>query len=238
MVVLSDDGVRYREDGSRGKAEQASDWVARLEITGEAVLGNPILPSGEAQRESVTLDLREWEQVLKPGDPVLHLHIPGDGPMTWEACQESFWQALEFFPKHYPDYHFRAFMCGSWILNNWFAEVLPGDSNLVRFQRGVHLFPIPMRAADTYWRVFGEYELPADLSTLPRRSSLQRAIAEALEAGRDADWRAGGVCSCPKTSGEGPRSIGERGLRTSCPSTSSARDILQGRSSNRRKRCW
>ncbi len=204
VLLLSEDGVRYRPDGSRGIGESETDWVARLVVRDDTVTGNPILPTGAARPTAVRLSRVEWEQVLAPGDPALHLHIPGDGPMTLASCQESFRRAMEFFPRHYPEYRFRAFLCGSWILNTWLAEVLPPEANMVQLQREVYLFPIPMRAEDTYWRIFGERFLPDDLSQLPRASRLQRALAEALESGRGMPIGGGGCLLLAEDLGRGP----------------------------------
>ena len=148
--------------------------------------------------EEVTLPAAEWEQVLAPGDPVLNLHIPGGSAMSHAACGESFQQAMAFFPKHYPDYHYRAFVCSSWILNTWLAEVLPPTSNLARFQREVYLFPTGVWLPSMYDRVFGRQELPEDPSELPRDTGLQRAIVEALESGTGPGTGGGGCFRLPE----------------------------------------
>ncbi len=199
VVALSGEGQPFTAAGQRACDEAPADgWTSQFSLTEAGAVGNPILPTGRALRQEVTLPATEWEQVLAPGDPVLHLHIPGGEPMTHADCGESFRRAMEFFPRHYPDYHYRAFVCGSWILNSWLAEVLPPESNLVRFQREVYLFPIELWVPAMYDRVFGAEELPQDLSQLPRKTGLQRIIVDALESGRGVGAGAGGLFLFPE----------------------------------------
>lgn len=199
VLALCESGARYTREGQLDRRGSASEtWEARLEVTEEAVTGSPMLPTGRAVRKEVRLPLTEWEPVLAPGDASVNLHIPGGEPLTHAACGESFRKAMAFFSRHYPDYHYRAFCCGSWILNSWLEEVLPPDSNLVRFQRELYLFSIGVWVSAMYNRVFGREELPADPGELPRDTQLQRAIAEALESGRGVGSGAGGALLFPE----------------------------------------
>ena len=187
VIALSADGVRFRPDGQilREGDDPEGAWEARLSVSGTAVTGNPILPEGHAVQEQVTLALGEWRQVLDGGDPVLHLHIPGGEPMDYDACGEAFERALEFFPQHFPDYQFNAFMCGSWLLDTALQELASETSNMVRFQREVYLFPIGLSDDSLASALFGglRRKLPEDLSDYPRETSLQRAYLDAVEAG-------------------------------------------------------
>jgi hypothetical protein len=190
VLALSADGVSYRADGQIARKEEAA-WTASLAVSDREVTGSPIVPTGHAVREPVTLSLAEWRPALLPGDPVLNLHIPSGSPMSHQACGDAFRTALGFFPRHYPDYHFVAFHCGSWILNTWLQEVLPPTSNLVRFQHEVYLYPIALWPPTMTDRAFGR--LPDDLSQAPRDTRLRRALLEVLEAGREPPV-GGGAC--------------------------------------------
>lgn len=183
VVALSEDGVRFRPDGQipRDGDDPAGAWTARLRVDERVVEGTPIHPAGYALRRMVELPTDEWRQVLGPGDPVLHIHIPGGEPMYYDQCGRSFEMALEFFPRHFPNYTFHAFMCGSWILNTAIQEIMPESSNLVRFQREVYLFPIGLSDESLPQNIFGE--IPEDLTTAPRNTSMQRAYIDAMQAG-------------------------------------------------------
>lgn len=187
VLALSEDGVRFRPDGQvlRPGDDCEGSWEAQLSVADGVAQGNPILPQGRALTDQVRLSLDEWQQVLAPGDPVLHLHIPGGEPMAYDACGEAFRQALEFFPRHFPEYRFNAFMCGSWILDTALQEIAAETSNMVRFQREVYLFPIGLRDDSLPSGLFGGLlrKMPEDLSQAPRDTSLQRAYLDARGSG-------------------------------------------------------
>ena len=197
VVALAEEGMQYTGDGRvPSSREQAETWTASLVFNGEEAIGYPILPNGYAAREEVRLPLREWEQVLGKGDPAVNVHIPGGSRMSHAECGESFRMAIEFFPRHFPAYQWAAFCCGSWILNTWLEEVLPSDSNLVRFQRELYLFPTSQWPDSMLHRVFGEG--PLDPATAPRDTGLRRAIVSALEHGHDLRGGGGGMFLFPQ----------------------------------------
>lgn len=188
VVALAEDGMTYTPDGRRPRGEQAEAWTATLTVNDAEAIGYPLHPAGRAIHDQVRLSLSDWRQELSPGDKVLHVHIPGGAPLGHPACGDSFRRAMEFFPRHYPDYRFVAFCCSSWILNTWLADVLPAHSNLVRFQRELYLFPTSQWPNSMLHRVFSKR--PIDPATAPRDTELRRAIVSALE--QDHDLRGGG----------------------------------------------
>ncbi|MEV0588323.1 acyltransferase domain-containing protein [Nonomuraea sp. NPDC050310] len=122
------------------------------------------------------------------GDPVLSVHIPDFmGPMSPEACDASYAWAREFFPAHFPDERHVLAVCYSWLLDRQLAEYLPAESNIVAFQR---------RFRELYHRedngligfIYGR-DLPPE--ELPRRTALERAVADHLAAGRTWGYAAG-----------------------------------------------
>ncbi|WP_201260934.1 acyltransferase domain-containing protein [Embleya scabrispora] len=129
-----------------------------------------------------------------PDDPALELHIPDFlGPMSPAACDESLDLARAFFPRHYPEERYAVAVCGSWLLDPQLREYLPPESNIIRFQRRFHLYSDPTgpRPEDTapIGFVFGDPGLP--VPSLPRDTSLQRAIGDHLRAGRHWHVRTG-----------------------------------------------
>jgi hypothetical protein len=124
----------------------------------------------------------------------LGLHIPEAGPLTPEAVTASLDAARAFFPRHFPDEHYTHFACGSWLLDPQLLEYLPESSNIVRFQRRFELEPYEEPEgidcdAEVLRFVFRTLTTPLD--RLPRRSVLQRAVVDHLEAGRHWRWRRG-----------------------------------------------
>lgn len=120
-----------------------------------------------------------------PGGPELEVHIPDfSGPLTPAACDASLARAREFFPRHFPTESYQVAGCYSWLLDPQLAEYLPAESNILRFQRRFRLVEQAAEPHDTVpvGFVFGDPDLAVD--TLPRRTSVERAIGDHLRAGR------------------------------------------------------
>jgi hypothetical protein len=185
VLALAEDGVEFNSagyiDAETEAATSHGGWTARLEMDEEAVTGCPVSPTGVGLRCQVRLPLKTWRPVLKPGDPMLDTHIPGGGGMTPERCADTMRQALEFFPRYFPDRPFVGFACGSWILNPQLAEIYTPDSNMVKWQRELYLYPIPSGSRSGVTFVFGTDDI--DPKTAPRDTSLRRALLEHLDAG-------------------------------------------------------
>ncbi|MFB3882406.1 MAG: acyltransferase domain-containing protein [Armatimonadota bacterium] len=197
VLALAGDGVRYNAAGQVPESGGGSDgWTARLSVGDDAITGYPIVPVGKAVASEVTLPADEWETALAKGDPVLNIHIPGGGPLAHDLCGDSIRQALDFFPRHFPERPFAAFCCGSWILNTWLQEALPATANLVRFQREFYLFPIRLSGEWALRHVFDE--VPEDLSQAPRDTQLRRAMLDQLASGQPIPTGGGGCFMLPE----------------------------------------
>lgn len=118
-----------------------------------------------------------------PSGWVLSTHIPRSGPLTQEAVDASFAWARQFFAEHFPDYPAEPFHCYSWLLDPELAAALPDTSNIARFQRRWTLMGEPGNGdEDAVFFTFARRP-PVDLSTLPRDTTLQRAILDRLASG-------------------------------------------------------
>lgn len=127
-------------------------------------------------------------------DPALALHIPDfHGPLAPAACDESLRLAREFFRRHFPTERYAVAVCGSWLLDPQLREYLPEHANIIRFQRRFHLHtePADHPPEDTapIGFVFGDPDLPPE--SLPRDTTLQRAIGDHLRTGRHWHTRTG-----------------------------------------------
>ncbi|MHB9025259.1 MAG: acyltransferase domain-containing protein [Armatimonadota bacterium] len=184
VLALSEAGIRFRRDGLVDGTNEIFDedaWTAEYTADGDRARGNPISPDGHARPEPVELDLREWQEVLSPGDPVLHVHIPAGSKMDGAACLDSYRRALDFFPRYFPEFAFRAFACSSWLLDSQFAQLLPATSNIVQFVKSYYTYPVKSGDEGAFDRVFGGR--PADLAAAPRDTALRRAILDFTQTG-------------------------------------------------------
>lgn len=125
-----------------------------------------------------------------PDEWVLSTHIPQTGPLSPESVDASFAAAAEFFGTHFADFGVRDLFCNSWLLDPRLPDVLPAESNMVRFQQRWSLYgPAQPGDKDALFFTFRRRG-DVDLDTLPRDTTLQRAVIDRI---RDGDhwgvWR-------------------------------------------------
>ncbi|OHD75291.1 MAG: hypothetical protein A2177_14020 [Spirochaetes bacterium RBG_13_68_11] len=201
-AILAEGGRRFRDDGqfadadggsaATGSAAPQATWTSRFVEEERGWQGSVVDAGGRVQPASVFLDRGDWNPAARRGDPVIAVHIPAtgrfNGPLTREACADSFRRAIPFFAKHLPGNRPRLLTCESWMLDPQLARFLPLDSNLASFQRFFHLLPVPgADDSQTLERVFGG--TIADWSKAPRDTSLRRIIAD--HAADGIRWRMG-----------------------------------------------
>jgi hypothetical protein len=122
-------------------------------------------------------------QAFREGDPALGVHIPESGPLSPEACDNSFARARPFFAGHFPETPTSLGICTSWLLDPQLAEYLEPDSNVIRFQRRFELIGDgPDGDAEILRFVF--HRIGPNIDDLPQRTTLERAIVAHLRAGK------------------------------------------------------
>ncbi|MBN1671518.1 MAG: DUF5596 domain-containing protein [Kiritimatiellae bacterium] len=213
VLALAQDGLTFRANGEMHEGSDAArapdGWTSTLEVTGTEIAGFPIDPRGCVVRRQMRLPARDWQPALAPEDPILEIHIPtGPPPMAHDLCGESLRRAMAFFPKYFPDRPFKAFVCSSWILDPQLEALLKPESNLVRFQKEVYLYPLLGAGATMNSAVFGLGT--KDIRTAPRRTSMQRALAEHIEKG--GRLRSGGCFLFPEDFDWGTQVYRSRGV--------------------------
>ena len=108
-----------------------------------------------------------------------------------DLCAVSFKQAFEFFDQHFPDRHAKAIVCHSWMFNPALEKILPATSNLVQLLDEVYLYPWSKNRRDGFFFIFGLKGETAEISELPKETSLQRAILDYISQGNL--WHGGGM---------------------------------------------
>lgn len=125
---------------------------------------------------------------------LLSISVPDSGPLTGRAVDASLASARGFFSAHFPDAAPRFAHCTSWLLDPHLASVLPHEAHVVRFQRRFTLFGGPAPGDDdAVWFACGHRRLAdlADLASLPRDTTLRRAVVSRIEAGGHWEIRQG-----------------------------------------------
>ena len=120
---------------------------------------------------------------VEPGEWVIGVHIPETGPLTSEAVDESFAQAREFFPRHFPEYPVKTATLGSWLIDPYLLDHLPQDSNMVRFGRRFTPYGEPRDSQDSaIFFTFRSHDLD-HLDKFPQDTTLQRLVVDRIKQG-------------------------------------------------------
>ncbi|MBQ7363302.1 MAG: DUF5596 domain-containing protein [Clostridia bacterium] len=112
------------------------------------------------------------------GDEVLDIHIPAVGKLDIEECKRSLELAKQFFPKYFPDFNFKCFVCHSWLLDDTLKKYLPKNSNIIRF--GDMFTKTAVDDSNALIRYMFEWDTTVD--NLPSRTPKSAAAAKIKEA--------------------------------------------------------
>lgn len=146
------------------------------------ITGNLYAEDGLNLAEPVTL--ANPVCLLKQGDMVLSVHVPGKEKMSDELVESAFQQALPFFKRYFPEMKFKAYICSSWLLDPDLSRFLNKESNILRFQRR---FCIPFKQCYNpalYTFIFNRPKV-CPLEELVPQNRFQREILEYVKAGGD-----------------------------------------------------
>ena len=170
--------------GSLFCEDETDAFDAVFTETADAYIGNPYDEKGRIRRERVTLPKSEWHEKLVPGDEVINLHIPQGVPFTEEALDQTMADIRAFLAKYFPDHAYKAFFCGSWLLDPQLGDLLGEDSNIAKFGRRF----TPVSAKSDGMGVFRfAFLMPnndIDFEALPEKTRLQRAVKQHYLAGK------------------------------------------------------
>lgn len=135
---------------------------------------------GRLQFEPMVLkeDMIGQNATIPAGTEVLNVHIPAKEPLDMEACRRSFQWAEHFFG---PDP--RIYVCDSWLLSPHLKEILPEESNIIRFQKMFDITKVYYTYPQAEQRVF--QDILDDKNRYPERTILQKNLKKYLLEGND-----------------------------------------------------
>lgn len=120
---------------------------------------------------------------LKMGESFIGVHIPSTGPLKMEEVNQSLNMARVFLAKYFPEVKYSYFSCLSWLLDDTLKDLLPQDSNILKF---AELFTIvdnaPSDAILHY--VFGLGVNRDNIDRQECRSSFAKKVKAAIQNGK------------------------------------------------------
>lgn len=170
--------------GARTYEDPEGSWEAVITETENFWEGYPFGSDSLVQKQPVRLEKNHWKKVLAQGDPVVQLHIPASGKLTEDAVTESIERMRRFLRTYYPDFDYKAFACGSWLLNPILEELLGSESNIVRF--GKRFYPLTRKIHGTgvFYFVFMQPNNNCPLEDLPENTRLEKALKQYYLSGK------------------------------------------------------
>ena len=119
---------------------------------------------------------------IEAGAKGLNVHIPEGESLAFEKCMDSFRRAERFFAgrgEGKPEFY----MCDSWLLSPALKELLPADSNIIRFQDLFRIVKVHYAFPQAEQRIFGD--ILEDKSRYPEDTSLRRKAKRYFQEGND-----------------------------------------------------
>ena len=95
---------------------------------------------------------------------------------TPEALDETDAKIRAFLAKYYPEYKYRAFFCGSWLLDPTLVDLLGEETNISKFCKRFIPFGVKSAGTSPFGYVFHTYGNDINISALPEDSRLQRLL--------------------------------------------------------------
>jgi len=115
---------------------------------------------------------------------VVQLHIPSAGKLTEEAVCESIAQMRILLKKYYPDYPYKAFACGSWLLNPVMADLLGEESNIVKFGKRFQPMTIKTHGTGVFYFAFLQPDRNCNIASLPENNRFEKVVKEYYLSGK------------------------------------------------------
>ncbi len=158
------------------------DFDAFFEEQDEYFVGTPIDVNGRCENRIVKLDKNEYSVRLRPGDDCISVHIPSQGSLSKETCDQSYQRALRTFAEFYPELAPKAFHCHSWMMAPELRDILKPESKILGFQEPYKKYPVETEGKDVMNFVFKlKFKTYDDLA---EDTSLQRALKKLYLSGQ------------------------------------------------------
>lgn len=150
-------------------------WLQEPTETDTAYSGT-VYGRGGQEGSPVTLSKSEYALWVAPGEDILSVHIPQGADISEVTCTQSYRAAKTFFAQHYPEKHFKAFYCRSWLMDPDLAVILQPGSRIASFQSFYRRYPYKSDGNEVF--VFVHPAPVTDYTELPERTSLERALKQ------------------------------------------------------------
>lgn len=137
----------------------------------------------------------EYETVNEAGRRTIQIHIPADAVMKTANLRQSYLDARKFFSNYYPEYMEVDMLCNSWLLSPALKELLPENSNILKFQDSFEIDHVDYESNGFLRWVYKREDIPCE--QLPEDTTLQRRIKCHILNNGKIGWAFGKLISDP-----------------------------------------
>ncbi len=162
-------------------AKRADTFTTVKEENETTITGQYMNPVGFTENRLITIDKSEYKQVLKKGDYLIALHIPGGEGYTPERMQNSMRLALDFFAKYYPELDMKGFWSSSWLYDKRLEMIIGKNRNITNVQNLMFRYSDGENGHMLYIHLYKD--LKNTLSDYPCTTSLQKGARDFLQKG-------------------------------------------------------
>lgn len=184
VVAFYAEEMSVRRDGQINGVNDIADantcTVTFSDADGK-IVGTPVSPAGLFETKQVELDAAQWELVLQKGDILLGTHIPGGPGYEPALLKSSIQWAGDFFDRYFPEIPIKGFGSESWLYDPHLRLLLKENSNIVRMQDQMYIYPIESGGDMMFRELFLGNDHPAEADC---KTSLQRSALERLRQGK------------------------------------------------------
>ncbi len=171
-LTCTNDNIKYKIDGIR---------FSQM-IWGSFFMKGNLIQVGRLQYEVGVKNFSKLDRYFKEKHQYIFIHIPRGENLSEEDVDKSFNLAGKLIKKYYPELGNQklAYYTQSWLLSPELKEILPSDSNIMKFQNKFNVIEYEENTKDFIDFAFEDVLGEIKYSDLPEKTFLQKELKKRL----------------------------------------------------------
>lgn len=171
-LTCTNDHLRYKIDGIR---------FSQM-IWGSLFMKGHLIQIGRLQYEFGVKNLDKLDKYFKEKHQYIYIHIPRGEKLTEKDVDDSLSLVNQYIKTYYPELENEklAYYTQTWLLSPEVKEILPENSNIIKFQKKFNIIEQKENMDDFLKFVFGVVLETVDYHNLPEKTTLQKELKKKL----------------------------------------------------------
>lgn len=177
LIPVFTGGIFHRCGMSLGSAGFEGDsgcFCANFEESETTITGHAC-HNERADSHKSTFSKAEYDIFLRPGDPIVSVHIPRGTDISATNATQALKAGFQDAVLYYPEHAAKALWCQSWLLDPNLQTLLKHNSRIVQFGNLFTRYPVQSKGKEIFSFVYRK-QMP--LSDLPEKTSLEQALKQ------------------------------------------------------------